>query len=341
MNLSRLHALLVVGMLSLVSIADAYGMGIDLNIASMRIAKPILAENVLACKENVFCASDKKSLSCAVYFVIDAGSVASKKYYSGLIGAMFQHGVYRHAAINEIINGCFDISERNGERRNPIPIRRENGHPLFSFVKESAPHAFCANLLRVPVENWREFSLLPMATNGNNGISKRNNVYSRHVPDIFHFCGKDIWNPAGFINVGVWDVSLNNSYPGTLLRLERIHRLSTAGIGDVHLRLNSIGAEFDQHDGCECIDYKYKQRHRVDIYTSLTDTNAPKYPLWLLLIALGVVLAVGAAIVFTTQTGGWPKTCRAFWGCLATWCLSAALLGIGLGLFLLKTIMHN
>lgn len=217
MNLSRFHALLVVSILSLISKADAYGMGIDLNIRSQGKANSILAENVLTREENVFRTFDKKSFSRAVYFVINAGSVANKKYYSSLIGAMFQHGIYRHATINEIIDGCFDVSEGHGERRNLIPIRRKHGHPLFSFVKESAPHTFCAKFLCVPVKNWRKFSFLPITTNGNDGISQRNNVYGWNISEIFCLGRKYIGNSASFIHVGVRGDSLNNSNPWPLL----------------------------------------------------------------------------------------------------------------------------
>lgn len=131
---------------------------------------------------------------------------------------MLPNGVYRLTAINEIVDGCFDISERHGERRHPIPIYREHGHPLFSSVKEGAPHILCANFLCIPVENWRKFSFLPIATNGNNGISQRNNVHGWNISEIFCLGGKYKGDSASFVHTGVRGASLNNSNPWPLLR---------------------------------------------------------------------------------------------------------------------------
>lgn len=119
MNLSRLRALLAVSMLLLISKADAYGAGIDLNIRAIWIAKPIFAENVLSCEKNIFCAFEKERLSCAVDFAVDAGSIADKECYGSLICAMLPHIINGRAAVNEVIDGNFDIFERHGERSHP------------------------------------------------------------------------------------------------------------------------------------------------------------------------------------------------------------------------------
>jgi hypothetical protein len=205
-------------MLSLIGKADAYRAGIDLDIRAIWIAKPIFAENVFSGEKNVFCAFEKERLSCAVDFAVDAGSIADKECYGSLICAMLPHIINGRVAINEVIDANFDIFERHGERRHPVPVYREHGHPLVSSVKECVPHIFCANLLCVLIENWRESFFLPIASNGNDGISQGNNVYGWNISEIFRLGRKYIGDSASFIDPGVRETSLNNSNPWPLLR---------------------------------------------------------------------------------------------------------------------------